>query len=100
MRKSAIVLAAFLLAQAPAGAQTAQDDLEQARREQQAARAEAALARAGLAELSGRYARVQANADHAAARLVDAYLKEGLLQAEVAGARSLLDNRADAIYRA
>jgi peptidoglycan hydrolase CwlO-like protein len=100
VRKSAIVLAAFLLAQAPAGAQTAQDDLEQARREQQAARAEAALARAGLAELSGRYARVQANADHAAARLIDAYLQESLLQAEVAGARSLLDNRADAIYRA
>ena len=100
MRKSAIALAAVLLAQAPAGAQTAQDDLDQARREQQAARAEAALARAGLAELSGRYARVQANAHRAAARLIDAYLQESLLQAEVARARSLLDNRADAIYRA
>lgn len=100
MRKSAIVLAAFLLAQAPAGAQTAQDDLEEARRERTAARAEAVLARAGLAELSRRYARVQATADHAAARLIDAYLQEGLLQAEVAWARSLLDNRADAIYRA
>ncbi|MGH2675203.1 MAG: RlpA-like double-psi beta-barrel domain-containing protein [Actinomycetota bacterium] len=100
MRKSAIVLAAFLLAQAPAGAQTAGGDLDQARRERQAARAEAALARAGLAELAGRYATVQANADRAAARLIDAYLQESLLQAEVARARSLLDNRADAIYRA
>jgi hypothetical protein len=98
VRKSAIVLAAFLLAQAPAGAQTT--DLERARREQAAARAEAALARVGLAELAARYGRVQANADRAAARLIDAYLQEGLLQAEVARARSLLDNRADAIYRA
>jgi hypothetical protein len=98
VRTSAILLAAFLLAQAPAGAQTT--DLERAREEQRAARAEAALARAGLDELSDRYARVQAAANQAAARLIDAYLQEGLLQAEVAGARSLLDNRADAIYRA
>jgi hypothetical protein len=98
VRKSAIVLAAFLLAQAPAGAQTT--DLERAREERRAARAEAALARAGLTELSHRYVRVQEAANRAAARLIDAYLQEGLLQAEVAGARSLLDNRADAIYRA
>lgn len=98
MRKTAIVLAAFLLAQAPARAQTT--DLERARDEQRAARAEAALAEAGLAELSRRYARVQETANAAAARLIDAYLQEGLLQAEVAEARSLLDNRADAIYRA
>jgi hypothetical protein len=100
VRKSAIVLAAILLAQAPAGAETIEDDLERARREQGAARSEAALARVGLAGLAGRYARVQANADRAAGRLIDAYLQEGLLQAEVARARSLLDNRADAIYRA
>jgi len=100
VRKSAVVLAAFLLAQAPAGAQTTEDDLEEARREREAAQAEAALAEAGLSELAGRYARVQANADRAAARLIDAYLQESVLQAEVARARSLLDNRADAIYRA
>ena len=41
MRKSAVVLAAFLLAQAPAGAQTTEDDLEEARREREAAQAEA-----------------------------------------------------------
>ena len=98
MRKSAILLAAFLLAQAPAEAQTS--DLDQAREEQRAARAEAALAKAGLDELSRRYARVQDVANRAAARLIDAYLQEGVLQAEVAGAQSLLDNRADAIYRA
>ena len=98
MRKSAILLAAFLLAQAPAQAQTS--DLDRAREEQRAARAEAALAKAGLDELSRRYARVQDVANRAAARLIDAYLQEGVLQAEVAGAQSLLDNRADAIYRA
>ena len=92
------MLAAFLLVQAPAGAQTT--DLERARDEQRAARAEAGLAKVGLADLSRRYARVQTAANAAAARLIDAYLQESLLQAEVAEARSLLDNRADAIYRA
>jgi hypothetical protein len=47
VRTSAILLAAFLLAQAPAGAQTT--DLERAREEQRATRAEAALARANAA---------------------------------------------------
>ena len=98
MRKSAILLAAFLLAQAPAQAQTS--DLDRAREEQRAARAQAALAKAGLDELSRRYARVQDAANGAAARLIDAYLQQGVLQAEVAGAQSMLDNRADAIYRA
>ncbi len=98
MRKSAIVLAGFLLAQAPAGAQTS--DLDELRRARRAARAEAALAEAGLARLSLRYARARVRAERAADRLTDAYLQEGLRQAEVARARSLLDNRADAIYRA
>jgi peptidoglycan hydrolase CwlO-like protein len=100
VRRSAIVLAAFLLAQAPAGAQTTEDRLQNARDRREAAQAEAALARAGLDELARRYDRVQASADRAAARLIDAYLAETNLQAEVARARSLLDNRADAIYRA
>jgi hypothetical protein len=100
MRRGAIVLAAVLLVQGSAVAQTPVDDLEEARREREAALAEAALARTGLDALSRRYARVQARADRAAGRLIDAYLAETTLQAEVARARSLLDNRADAIYRA
>jgi peptidoglycan hydrolase CwlO-like protein len=100
VRKGAVVLAAFLLTQAPAGAQTIDDRLDEARERQDAAQADAALARAGLADLSAQYAAVQARADEAAARLIDAYLEETALQSEVARARSLLDNRAEAIYRA
>lgn len=94
------MLAAFLLAQAPAGAQTTEDSLDQARERREEARIEVVLARAGLDELARRYDRVRASADRVAARLIDAYLAETNLQAEVARARSLLDNRADAIYRA
>ncbi|MGH2686576.1 MAG: RlpA-like double-psi beta-barrel domain-containing protein, partial [Actinomycetota bacterium] len=50
--------------------------------------------------LAERYARVQARADAAAGRLIDAYLQEGELQAEAARSRALLDGRADAVYRA
>jgi hypothetical protein len=100
VRKGAVMLAALLLAQAPAGAQTIDDRLEEARERQDAAQADAALARTGLAELSARYEAVRARADEAAARLIDAYLRETALQSEVARARSLLDNRAEAIYRA
>jgi hypothetical protein len=93
-----LLVATVLVVHAPAGAQTG--DLDRARREQRAAEAEAALARAGLDELSARYARVQVAADRAAARLIDALLQESSIQAEVARARALLDGRADAIYRA
>jgi rare lipoprotein A (peptidoglycan hydrolase) len=101
VRKGVLLLAAILLvAHAPASAQTADEDLDLTRMEKEAAQAEAALARAGLDELSARYARVQAAADRAAARLIDAYLQETSIQAQVARSRALLDGRADAIYRA
>jgi peptidoglycan hydrolase CwlO-like protein len=101
VRPGVVLLAAVLLAvHAPAGAQTADEDLDRARQEKRAAEAEAALARAGLDELSARYAEVQAAADRAAARLIDAYLQETAIQAQVARSRALLDGRADAIYRA
>jgi hypothetical protein len=101
MRTRAFLLAAaVLMAAAPAGAQTTSEDLDEARQEREAAEAEAALAEAGLADLAARYAQVQAAADRAAAHLIDAYLQETTIQAQVARSRSLLDNRADAIYRA
>ena len=88
MRTRALVLVTALLAAgAPAGAQTIQDELDEARGRRQAAQAEAALAQAGLDELAARYARVQAAADEAAARLVDAYLQETSIQAQVARSR-------------
>lgn len=101
MRTRALLLAAALLAAgAPAGAQTVQEQLDEARTEQEAAEAQAALAEAGLEVLGARYARVQAAADRSAAHLIDAYLQESSIQAEVARSRALLDGRADAIYRA
>jgi rare lipoprotein A (peptidoglycan hydrolase) len=101
MRTTALLLAGVLLvAHAPAGAQTPEEDLEQARRDRNDARAEAALAGAGLDDLAARYARVQAAADRAAFRLIDAYLQETTIQSRLARSRALLDGRADAIYRA
>jgi rare lipoprotein A (peptidoglycan hydrolase) len=101
MRSTALLMAAALLGAAvPATAQTVEDRLEEARRQEDAAEREGALARAGLDELAARYAEVQAAADRAAARLIDAYLQESTLQAQVARSRALLDGRADAIYRA
>jgi hypothetical protein len=101
MRVNALLLgAALIVGTVPAAAQTVEDDLDDARHREAAAEAEAVLAEAGLAELARRYARVQVAADRAAARLVDAYLQESAIQAEVARSRALLNGRADAIYRA
>lgn len=101
MRVRILLLAAALLGVGvPAGAQTTQNELDEARERRRAAQAEAELAEAGLDELAARYARVQAAADEAAARLIDAHLQETSIQAQVARSRSLLDGRADAIYRA
>jgi peptidoglycan hydrolase CwlO-like protein len=101
MRTSTLVLAAALLAgTVPAAAQTVDEDLDRARHEREAAEAEAALAQTDLEALAARYAEVQAAADRAAARLIDAYLQETSIQAEVARSRALLHGRADAIYRA
>jgi hypothetical protein len=89
-------MAALLLAGAPAAAQTlgaAQEKRSQAMEELQSVSVD-------FDTLAARYARVQARADLAAAKLVDALLQESQLQSEAARARALLDGRADAIYRA
>jgi hypothetical protein len=89
-------MAALLLAGAPAAAQTlgvAQEKRAQAMEELQSVSVD-------FDTLAARYARVQARADLAAAKLVDALLQESQLQSEAARARALLDGRADAIYRA
>ena len=82
------------------GSVSSADELSDARRDRQAARAQLEAIAGDYEALADRYARVQARADAAAARLVDAYLQEGILRAEAARARALLDGRADAIYRA
>jgi hypothetical protein len=96
VRGKLCLIAAILLAGAPAAAQTlgaAQEKRSQAIEELQAVSGD-------FDALAGRYARVQARADLAAAKLVDALLQESQLQSEAARARALLDGRADAIYRA
>jgi peptidoglycan hydrolase CwlO-like protein len=98
---AAASLAAVLALLGPAAAaQTIEDRLEDARQAEANAETAAAAVSAELAVLSERYARVKAEADAAAARLIDAYLEETTLQAEMAEAQSLLNGRADAVYRA
>lgn len=96
MRGKLSLIVAVLLAGAPAAAQT----LGAAQEKRSRAMEELEAASGDFDALAGRYARVQARADLAAARLVDALLQESQLQSDAARARALLDGRADAIYRA
>lgn len=96
MRRKLCLVVAVLLAGAPAAAET----LGGARQDRAEAAAEIEAISHDFGALSEKYARVQARADHAAARLIDALLQQSTLQAEAARARALLEGRADAIYRA
>lgn len=100
MRSKLIVVVALLLIAAPVGAQTTSDELDRAREHRSFAETELQAISHDFDALAERYAKIQAEADLAAARLVDALLTESELQAEAARARALLDGRADAIYRA
>jgi peptidoglycan hydrolase CwlO-like protein len=102
MRKGAAASLAAVLALlgSAATAQTIEDRLEDARRAEAEATAEARAVSADLAVLSKRYDRIKAQADAAAARVIDAYLEETTLQAEMAHAQDLVNGRAEAVYRA
>ena len=93
-----LVLVAVLFVAAPAGA--VPGDLGDVRRDLREAQAELDAIAGDEQALARRYEALQARADEAAGRLIDAYLQETRLEAEAAGARALLDGRADAIYRA
>lgn len=96
MRRRLCLVAAVVLVAAPAAGQTlgtAQEDLSEARSRLEAVSGEFEV-------LAKRYRRVQDRANLAAARLIDALMVHSDLQAEVARSRALLDDRADAIYRA
>lgn len=96
MRRKLCLVAAVLLVAAPAAGQTlgsAREDLSEARSRLEAVSGEFQV-------LAERYRRVQDRANLAAARLIDALMVRSDLQAEVARSRALLDERADAIYRA
>jgi rare lipoprotein A (peptidoglycan hydrolase) len=96
VRKRLGIALVVLLAGAPAGAQT-MGDARQARAE---AEARLLSISGDFGALSKQYAKVQARAGMAAARLVDALMLQSQLESEAASSRALLDGRADAIYRA
>ena len=74
--------------------------MDQARERVDRARAEVAAADAELDALLPQYLALQQRADEAAARLIDAYLAQTNIEARIAAANSLLNERADAVYRA
>jgi rare lipoprotein A (peptidoglycan hydrolase) len=97
LRRLLAVVGVLLLARSPAGAQESLDD---ARARVEQARAEVQTLEPGVEALAQRYAKLQRDADAAATRLIDAYLAQTDIEARIAAARSLLNERADAIYRA
>jgi Lytic transglycolase len=100
MRKGAAAIAAVLLLPTVAGAQSEETRLREARAERAAALTRAQVAAESLDELSARYERVEAQAETAAASLIDAYRREAALQGRLVHARATLDARANAAYRA
>ena len=100
MRKTAILAVALvLLSPGWAGAQTL-DDLEEARRDRDAAQARVDQLTGQIRRLSRRYQRLEARAHRAARSLVDAYRHEMAVQSAYEEARGVLDERASAAYRA
>lgn len=100
MNKFALLSVLVLALVTPARAQELDERLEEARDRQEQAQAEQDVAAEHLGALFQRYQRVRGDADAAAGRLMDALLLESTLQGELAQARALLENRADAFYRA
>jgi peptidoglycan hydrolase CwlO-like protein len=100
MRKTAtLAITLVLLSPAWAGAQTL-DDLEEARRDRDAAEARVHRLTSDIGVLSQRYRRLEAEAQEMAARLLDAYRHEMSVQSELEAAQSVLEDRANAAYRA
>jgi rare lipoprotein A (peptidoglycan hydrolase) len=101
-RPLSILLTAILLipALAEAKPKNLDDRLAEARAARQRALADARVAADRLAALRAEYEAVEAQAERAAALVVDAALREAALQGSLAQARSLLNARASAVYRA
>ncbi|MGH2710716.1 MAG: hypothetical protein ACRDH9_05880, partial [Actinomycetota bacterium] len=96
MRGKLSLTLSVLLLGAPAGAQT----LGTAREDRADAQAKIQAISGDFGALSKQYSRIQARANMAAAHLVDALMIQSQLEADAASSRALLDDRADAIYRA
>lgn len=101
-RPLSILLAALLLipALAEAKPESVDERLAGARAARRQALADARLAADRLAALRAEYRAVEAQAERAAALVLDAALREAALRASLAQARSLLNARASAAYRA
>jgi Lytic transglycolase len=100
MRKGALAMAAVLLLPQLAGARSVESRLQEARAERAAALTRARVATASLRQLTDRFERVAAQAETAAASLIDAFRREAALQGRLIRARATLDARANAAYRA
>lgn len=100
MRKGALAIAAVLLLPQLAGARSVESRLQEARAERAAALTRARVATASLQQLADRFQRVAAQAETAAASLIDAFRREAALQGRLIRARATLDARANAAYRA
>ena len=100
MRKGALAIAAVLLLPQVAGARSVESRLQEARAERAAALTHARVATASLQQLADRFQRVAAQAETAAASLIDAFRREAALQGRLIRARATLDARANAAYRA
>jgi rare lipoprotein A (peptidoglycan hydrolase) len=101
MRKLLVLMTMASLVPAVAVAKPSlHDQLEQARDARAAAVAEARFAAARLVELETRYLKAEAEANEAAAYLLDALIQERELRGLMAEAQAFVDARANAAYRA
>lgn len=103
MRRRRYAPALLLLAVAlPAAALAApsREEVKEARRARQQAAGTVQELTGDIRRLTARYRAITAKADQAAARLIDAYRQELTMQSTLAGARTTLNQRANAAYRA
>jgi peptidoglycan hydrolase CwlO-like protein len=98
--RGGLAVATALLLAVPAGAQPVERRLDEAKARRGAAVARVRALARELADLSAEYAAAEADAQEAAARLLDAFLQEARVSGRLAHARELLHDRADAAYRA
>jgi hypothetical protein len=99
--RTILLLAVLTLVPAAAVAEPSQrQDLQEARADRRDALTAARTAAGRVAALEDQYLAVEARASRAASHLVDALIQERDVRDQMAQAQSLLEDRADAAYRA
>ena len=96
----AVILLAVALPAAALAAAPSQEELDKARKARNRATAQVRGLTEEVRGLTEQYRILGAKADRAAARLIDAYRTELTMEGALAGARSTLNQRANAAYRA